>query len=65
VRIAIALQGAPIAPRPWVDGAGELAVRRVTGLSPTTDHRFLDGELSAAALTALCERLEASLPLPG
>jgi len=54
-----------IVPCPRVDGAGELAVRPVMGLSLTADHRFLDGEPSAAVPTALCERLEASLPLDG
>lgn len=54
-----------IVPCPRVDSAAELAVRPVMGLSLTTDRRFLDGEPSAAVLTALCERLEASLPLDG
>ena len=51
-----------IAPRPWVDVAGQLCVRPVMGVSLTTDHRFVDGEPSAQFLTDVCERLERAVP---
>ena len=53
-----------IAARPWVDGDGQLCVRKVMGISLTTDHRFVDGDPSARFLSDLCERLERDVPLP-
>ncbi len=49
---------AQIAPRPWVDGVGQVCVRPVLGLSLTVDHRFIDGEPAGAFLSKLIHELE-------
>ena len=47
-----------IAQRPWVCDDGTVAARPVIALSLTSDHRFIDGEPSAAFLTTLCRLIE-------
>ena len=47
-----------LAQRPWVADDGSVVARPVIALSLTTDHRFIDGEPSAAFLTTLCRLIE-------